>query len=251
MPPFRKSGSFVRFYVEGDLPRPESPEFLAALAKRRFRTIENAASEESSFGWVCPSDPSGDNFLREEICCDPYARLRIRVDKKKIPAAWLRIYLDAEVKARGGKRLTAKERKEAKEDIADKLLPRVLPSVQFLDVLYDPNRRAAYLFSSSQAAKECCALLFYETFATRLVEGEPFETATRLKLPQEQVAYLEKVAPLPIIETKARPTVSRATPVSSATSAPESNVDSTVSVSSATATSGTESTHAEATEELA
>jgi DNA recombination-dependent growth factor C len=200
MPAFRKSGSFVRFYVDGDMPAIESDEFLMSLAQQRFRTIEGAASEETSAGWVCPSDPSGDDFLREELACDDFARLRIRVDKKKLPPVWLKIYLDAEIKARGGKRPSAKERKEIKEDIAEKLLPRMLPSVQFLDVLYSPREQTVYLFSSSQSARETCMKLFYMSFNVRLKEAGPFESAFRLKLPQEQLQLLEESADLALFD---------------------------------------------------
>ena len=86
MPRFKKSGSFTRFYVEGNMPSVHGDSFLVELAKHRFRTIENAASEEVSVGWVCPSDPSGGNVMREELLLDPHVRLRIRIDKKKLPA---------------------------------------------------------------------------------------------------------------------------------------------------------------------
>lgn len=200
MPPFRKSGSFVRFFVDGELPAIESDEFLVGLAQQRFRTIEGAASEETSAGWVCPSDPSGDDFLREEIACDEFARLRIRVDKKKVPPVWLRIYMDAEIKARGGKKPSARERKEIKEDVADKLLPRLLPSVQFLDVLYSPRERIVYLFSTAQSARETCQKLFHQSFGVRLKEAGPFETAFRLGLSAEQLGHLEELSDLSLFD---------------------------------------------------
>ncbi len=199
MPRFKKSGSFTRFYVEGTMPSVNGESFLLELAKHRFRTIENAASEETSVGWVCPSDPSGGNFMNEEIFLDPHVRLRIRMDKKKLPAAWLSIYLDAELKARDGRKISAKERKEIKEDIADKLLPRILPSVVFLDLFYDPKENTLFLFSTSLGAKEECMKLWNHTFGARLVEAGPLDLAFRLPLPQEQKAWLDKVAPMPLV----------------------------------------------------
>lgn len=196
---FKKSGSFTRFYVEGSMPSVHGDSFLMELAKHRFRTIENAASEETSVGWVCPSDPSGGNFVREEILLDPHVRLRIRMDKKKLPATWLSIYLDAEVKARHGRKISAKERKEIKEDIADKLLPRILPSVAFLDLFYDPKESVLYLFSTSMGAKEECMKLWNHTFGARLVEAGPLDLAFHLSLPQEQKEWLDKVSPMPLV----------------------------------------------------
>lgn len=199
MPRFKKSGSFTRFYVEGNMPSVHGDNFLVELAKHRFRTIENAASEEVSVGWVCPSDPSGGNFMREEILLDPHVRLRIRIDKKKLPATWLAIYLDAEIKARDGRKISAKERKEIKEDIAEKLLPRILPTVAFLDLFYDPKENTLYLFSTSLGAKEECMKLWNRSFGARLVEAGPLDLAFHLKLPQEQKEWLAKVSPMPLV----------------------------------------------------
>ena len=55
---FRRSGSFACYFVEGSTPDPRSQEFLDALAEHRFRTIENAAAEQTSAGWVTSGDPS-------------------------------------------------------------------------------------------------------------------------------------------------------------------------------------------------
>ena len=43
-----------------------------------------------------------------------------------MPRKWLQIHRDVAEKAKG-KKLSAKERRELKDDLTDKLLPRVLP----------------------------------------------------------------------------------------------------------------------------
>ncbi len=196
MAPFRKNGSFIRFFVEGEVPAFDSDEFLKALAENRFRTIENAASEEESLGWVSPGDASGSSFLREEIVLPGFARLRMRLDKKKLPSAWVRIYMDAEIRAKGGRKLSAKERKELREDIADQLLPRVLPSVRLVDIVYQASKKRVFLFASSQNLKESLQNLFFRTFGARLIPATALEIAETLPLSKEQKYLLERCQPL-------------------------------------------------------
>jgi len=197
--PFRKSGSLTRFYLDGTIPDPSSDEFLTLLAGGRFRTIENAASEETSLGWVCPSDASGGSFAPDSIVLSrELVRLRFRRDKKKLPAQWLALYMEAELRNRPGRKVSAKERKEIKQDIAAKLCPRILPSIRLTDVVYEIRKRCITLFSTSQSAKEDCQKLFYDTFGCRLVEADPWETAFHLELPRDNLDYLERVAALPM-----------------------------------------------------
>ncbi len=191
MAAFRRNGSFIRFFVEGEVPAFDSDEFLKALAENRFRTIENAASEEESLGWVSPGDASGSSFLREEIVLPGFARLRMRLDKKKLPSAWVRIYMDAEIRAKGGRKLSAKERKELREDIADQLLPRVLPSVKLVDILYQADKKRLFLFASSQNLKESVQNLFFKTFGARLIPATALEVARTLPLNDQQKNFLE------------------------------------------------------------
>jgi DNA recombination-dependent growth factor C len=196
--PFRKSGSFVRFFVDGETMAPEGDRLLAAIAEHRFRSIENAASEEVSAGWVCPSDPSGQGFLHEAIVQPPYIRLRMRLDKKRLPRTWLAIYLAAAVGERGG-RISAKERKDLRAEIENRLLPRVLPMVRFVDVIWAHQARHLLLFSTSNPTGVECSRLFHKTFGARLVEAGPYEAALRLGLPSDQLRFLDEATQLSLL----------------------------------------------------
>jgi len=192
----RRGGSASAFFLGGDLPDPQSEAFLAALERQRFRTIEDAASEETSVGWVCADDPSGESFPRETIDLDAAIWLQVRIDKKKLPARWVAIYRAAAERA-AGRRLTGKERKALKEDLADKLLPRVLPSVSIVDVLLDPAHRRVLLFSTSKATRDEFGTLFRRTFpGVELLPGDAFHWATRTRITAEQRRYLDEVAPV-------------------------------------------------------
>lgn len=192
---FRRSGSVVTWFVDGKMPDARHPEFAAALANHRFRSIETAASEEVSSGWVTPGDPSGDSFDLEDMELDVGIWLRLRIDRKRMPAAWLAIHR-AQAERSAGRRLSVRERRELRLGLLDSLLPRVLPSVTLVDALYEPRERLILLFSSARRVVEEFERLFAKTFAVPLVLGDPATVAGRCGLERETLAYLDAVSPV-------------------------------------------------------
>ncbi len=163
----RRTGSFVALSWSGQIPDPHDEAFAEALAQRRFRTIENAASEEVSIGWVTPADPTGDSFALEDMDGGPATWLRIRIDAKVLPKKWVAMHIDAAEKSRG-KKLSARERRELKDDLAEKLLPRVLPATSTVDALLFHDRRLVLLFSTAKSAREAFTKLFHEALGVAL-----------------------------------------------------------------------------------
>ncbi|MBM4059658.1 MAG: recombination-associated protein RdgC [Planctomycetes bacterium] len=195
MAAIRRSGGVAGFYWQGKLPDPGGAPFAEALAERRFRTIEHAATEEVSVGWVTPKDPTGDSFAAEDLDGGAGTWLRMRVDKKTLPKKWLAIHRDAAEKARGRK-LSARERRELKDDLTEKLLPRVLPTVNLVDALLFHDRKTVLLFASGRAVREAFGKLFLETFAVPLERESPFTCAQRARLGAEANAALERLEPM-------------------------------------------------------
>lgn len=212
---FRRSGSVVSWYVAGSMPDPTSEAFTAALGSHRFRSIEHAASEELSVGWVSPSDPTGESFDTEAMDLDLGVWLRFRVDRKALPAAWIAIHR-AEAERAAGRPLSARERRDLRSQVTSELLPRVLPTVKLVDALWEPRRELVLLFGTSKALREEFHKLFFKTFAADLVEADPLGLATRLGLDQAAVGYLSEVAPVPWPRAGATPHPSatpRSTPI--------------------------------------
>lgn len=195
MQKFRRSGSLCVFFVEGKLPSPRGEHFAAALKRHRFRTIEDAAGEDSSTGWISPDDPSGDSFDLEAMEQGEAIWLRMRSDRKQLPAKWVAIYRAAAERSKGGK-LTPRERKELQEDLQEKLLPRVLPAVNFVDALWFEKLGRILLFATSKAARENFDTLFCKTFDARLLAGDPYLLALRSGLADAQLRYLDQVSPV-------------------------------------------------------
>ncbi len=193
---FRRSGSVACFFYEGELPRPGEEAFQQALLEHRFRTIENAASEETSIGWVTPDDPTGDQFTPESMDADHGIWLRFRIDRKKLPQAWVAIHRATAERA-AGRKLSAKEKKELKEDLMETLLPRVLPTVTLIDAVCFPERNLVQLFASSNSAKEAFAKLFAETFNLLFEEGGPQQWALATGLDHDGVDALARTSAVP------------------------------------------------------
>lgn len=209
MPTIRKSGGVVPFYWQGKIVDPRDDAFAEALAPQRFRTIENAASEEVSVGWVTPADPTGDSFAIEDLDGGVGTWLRFRIDKKSMPMRWLQIHRDAAEKARG-RRLSAKERRELKDDLMDQLLPRVLPTVALVDALLFHERKTVLLFATSKTAKEAFAKLFFESFSLPLELADPLQRGLRADLSPDQRHALERAEPVRWPNTAQRSGAARA-----------------------------------------
>ena len=195
MAAIRKSGGVVPFFWQGKIVDPRNDEFAEHLSLQRFRTIENAASEEVSIGWVTPADPTGDNFSPEELDGGIGTWQRFRIDKKSMPMKWLQIHRDAAEKARG-KKLSAKERRELKDDLMDQLLPRVLPTITLVDALLFEERKTVLLFATSKSAKEAFGKLFFETFSLQLEPADPLQSGLRSDLSEKDKRTLERVNPI-------------------------------------------------------
>jgi hypothetical protein len=117
------------------------------------------------------------------------------MDKKVLPKRWLQIHRHTAEKARG-KKLSARERREMKDDLSDKLLPRVLPTVQLIDVLLFRDQRTALLLATSKGAREAFAKLFFESFSVPVELANPLVHGLRAGLSSDEQYALERLDPV-------------------------------------------------------
>ncbi|MEY5098070.1 MAG: hypothetical protein RJA36_789 [Pseudomonadota bacterium] len=191
----RRSGTFAAFLLP---PKhriePGEPAFAAALARCRFRTIENAADEAVSSGWVTPEDPSGDTHAIEDMDTGGGIWLRLRIDTKKLPASQLAMHLAAAKRAKG-LALNARERRELKHDLLEKLMPRVLPKTTNVDGLLFVTKDRAIVFSGSKSHREAFAKAFRESFGVELQPLGPREVALD-RLERSDAKAIEELHPV-------------------------------------------------------
>lgn len=197
--PLRRSGGATTLYFARDtvfpFPHPTSDEFLEKLGDSRFRSIQTAASEETSVGWVTPADPSGDMHLPGDMEAGRATWLRVRIDKKELPKSWVRIYRAASEKA-AGRKLSPSEVRELKADLAEQLLPQTLPKVSLVDALLVPKERLILLLSTSSGTVDAFCGLFFKTFGVPLEPADPYRRVYATGLPKKLTGRLERLAPV-------------------------------------------------------
>jgi hypothetical protein len=187
----RRSGSFVRFFLDGELPVGDG--WVKGFERDRFKGIEDASSEEESIGWVSPGDPTGKGFDAADCWVQEAVAVRIRVDRKRVPAKWMWIHMTVELAGRD--RMTAREKRDLREEVSRRILPRVLPVVSWIDVLIVPKKREALVFGASGKSVEVFRGLMLRTFELRAAAAEPRELALRMGLSAERLQYLEECSP--------------------------------------------------------
>lgn len=183
-----RGGGLTAFRLPVTIHAPHSEQFAQALQDQRFRTIENAASEETSFGWVTPEDPTGDSFEIDDMALNALTWLRVRIDRKKLPTKWVRMHLEVAARERGFP-LSARDRRELKADLAEQLLPRVLPTTQHIDAILAGHlqNNLVLVLSTSKGALDTFRKLFAETFGAELAPQGPLDRAFAIDVAAEKL----------------------------------------------------------------
>ncbi len=199
---FRRSGSFVRWFVEGKPADVSDTSLLDALRRERFRPIDDSATDEESVGWVTREDPSGGRFDPEDVIHDRFLVFALRVDRKRIPATLLRIHARADLRSAGGrngKPLGRAQKKEILEETRRKLMARALPSVSLTDCVWSCRRGVLSVFATGAGTLDRAARHFRATFERSLVLATPGAIAERRKLPDALRKRLGEVSPVSFV----------------------------------------------------
>lgn len=186
----RRGGSMTAFTWTGNIAANEEMDLVLALAQHRFRSIDAAASEEVSVGWCSPSDPTGDTFDGLFLAAS-LLWLRVRIDRKKLPAVELQKAVANAERSRG-RPLSARERRELKDSLHEALLPRLLPRSAFVDVLVDMHHGVGAVFATGQSTREAVAKLIDETFGVKYAPLGPLELGARAAV-QDQFPHLDGI----------------------------------------------------------
>lgn len=151
------------------------------LANHLFQPID-ATNADSALGWVTLDDRECDAIGVEDIRRgDDYLVFSLRRDQRKIPA----MVFVATVERRkqkflaenpGYQRVPKDRVEEIKEQVRLELLPKVLPTRQVVDVLWNMETDVVTFFSVSQGVVDGFVDLFHKTFTgLRLVEIHPMQ----------------------------------------------------------------------------
>ncbi len=200
MSALKGSLSYVRFFVEGELPDGFRDRFVKAILLRAMKPLEPDEDVLERWGWVKIGDPFETDLDYEGVFYNEYVNLGCRVDRWQIPAPMLRAKVrEAEaayLAKKGRDRLARKEKAELKELVARKLRRQMNPVTRSFDLSWSLQEGIVRFFS--QAGKPAAAMqeLFGRTFGLKLVPEAPYTLAARLGLTKAQEEAWQKLEPI-------------------------------------------------------
>lgn len=200
---FGGSLSYMRFLVDGDVPKSPGAVFEKAIESRRFVPLLPSAETGESAGWVAAENPFDDGLAvtRDLFLFGDLVVLAYREDKWAIP----RPVLKREVQKRIQKII--EEEKKSPDDISKSFVKAVeqgvlaelkaksLPRSKVADVVWDIGRKEARIFARGTLARERIASLFERTFQVKVDEGPWAARAFRLDLGSRAMGVLERLSP--------------------------------------------------------
>ncbi len=197
------STSVVRFVAIAPA-RMERATIAKAVTKRAFRESEAGVGDpRQSWGWVTVHDPLLTAFTPADLFFHHYLVLGFRYDKRLVPPKliWLeRRRLENERKAaRGVTKLGAAERREIKDEIAERLVARALPTPRIFDVVWNLQTGRVYFSGKFRAAREAFGDCFRDTFGVAPLPLIPYLAAEHVGLESRQIEAVRAVEPCSLV----------------------------------------------------
>lgn len=199
----RGSLSFTRFFVTGVVPKDLRRRFLDAVRLRVFEPLDinNEANEAS--GWCVVERPFDLEFDETKLFYDRFVLLGFRVDKWRIPAAFVKAQLEDEeqrlLAKSGRERLGRAERADLKLKITIRLRKKILPAAKSFDVVWDLDGQTLLFFGHSAKLLLDFSALFETTFGLKLVEDSPYAAAMRASLSSSLLKRFGQVEPMSLV----------------------------------------------------
>lgn len=164
--------SYLRF-VANPVPEGFEEPYCDLLAQHAFHEIDPRSELEESVGWVQADDAFAAEFdPRTLVSSSGHIVLRLRVDKLKIPAGTLKVYVEKAAKETalkaGRDKLNKRETDALKLEIKKQLRVRSLPRMTLLEVVWNVATGEVRLMSTSRAVAAVFIDKFEKTFAQAL-----------------------------------------------------------------------------------
>ena len=176
----------------------------AAVSRRAFREPElDLGDRREASGWVGIHDPLVTELAASDLFFQHYLVVGFRWDRRVVPPKllWLeRRRLEAERRAeRGVERLSAPERKEIREEVAQRLMTRALPVPRLFDCIWNLDTGHVYFTGKVRAAREAFTECFRQTFGVGPVPLIPYLAAEHVGLDAHHVEALRAVEPASLV----------------------------------------------------
>ena len=204
--------SVRRYLVTDKLPADARKKLVRGIKAHAFTPIDPKTDVDRSIGWVSILDSEDTELVSDNTLFvatgGEQLRVSMRMDVLKPSSAEVRRLLDTKVKAGEAeekRKLTKRERRELKDEIARQLRLRTLPRVKTFDVVWNLDTGRLYLWSQTKTVNEHFVDLFLRSFSLKLtVEGPSIwardttdaATLTRLEPTPELWMGFEGIRPL-------------------------------------------------------
>ncbi len=180
------SVSICQYMVVGDLPAGDLFSWASEnLSRHGFQPIDQGTAELSA-GWVHSGNHRESSFAAPaDFWHDHYMAFSLRQDRRRLPAALLKAYLQVEehefLSANPGLRWVPKQKKEELRDkVRTQLLARTLPVPAVYDAVWDSRTGLLTFAALGRPAMEAFETEFKKTFpGLRLVAVHPFARAEK------------------------------------------------------------------------
>ena len=164
------NASFSQFLCQGTGPALTSEEIAQKIRRLAFR--EDSGLADETMGWVSIEDATDTAFTHNPAGDDRYWLFSLRVDRRTIPGAVVRMR-SAEAEKRklaetGQRRLYLEQREAIRESIRLELANAIPPVPHIYDVIWDVNDGVVYFGSLSPAVIDNFTSLFNITFGILL-----------------------------------------------------------------------------------
>lgn len=184
--------------------RLEREALAAAVCRRAFREPElDLGERRESSGWVGIHDPLVTELTPADLFFQRYLVVGFRWDRRVVSPKllWLeRRRLEEQRKAeRGLERLSAPERKEIKEEVAQRLMARALPVPRLFDCIWNLETGHVWFTGKVRAAREAFSECFRQTFGVAPVPLIPYLAAEHVGLDAHHVEALRAVEPASLV----------------------------------------------------
>jgi DNA recombination-dependent growth factor C len=134
------------------LPEPMPGDSIERFAEYAARPLEEV-KDEPQWGWVSPRHLLDSNISDETIRCAGFYHLCLRQAERKIPSSLLsaecRMIELARMAEKGHERLGRKERKTIKEEVQQRLLPKMPPQISGMHFVIDCTENLLYTSATS------------------------------------------------------------------------------------------------------
>jgi recombination associated protein RdgC len=178
--------SYVRFFVDGEVPTRYKSKFLESIELRTFRPLKPSDEEEERVGWCSVHQPIDLELTAEKVYDGDFVNLGLRVDRYKIPSAILKAhYAEAEaamLQELGKERLSRSQKEDLRAMVLKKLKQRSMPVMRVYDVSWDVSTGLVRFFGTSAKIHDVLAEIFEKTFNVALVREGAYTRAERIGL---------------------------------------------------------------------